>query len=226
MKTFKLSLLCTAIAGTLVGCGGDGSSPAPKPTPTPTELDKALLMAHPWMDTLLTPEQRAGLLVPALTLAQKEQQIVGSGIGVIPELPSCLGGRHVTGISTLEIPTLRITNGPVGIGQNDCVSTATDPTNLGAVLTSASSAKATALPSAISLAASFDPAVAAEFGNVVGVEANHLALHVFEAPGANLARLPVLGRNFEYFGEDPFLTGTMAVCTSGRSKMPMRNICV
>ena len=211
MKTFKLSLLCTAIAGTLVGCGGDGSSPAPKPTPTPTELDKALLMAHPWMDTLLTPEQRAGLLVPALTLAQKEQQIVGSGIGVIPELPSCLGGRHVTGISTLEIPTLRITNGPVGIGQNDCVSTATDPTNLGAVLTSASSAKATALPSAISLAASFDPAVAAEFGNVVGVEANHLALHVFEAPGANLARLPVLGRNFEYFGEDPFLTGTMAV---------------
>ena len=213
-KPFQSSLLSAAIAGTLVACGGDGApppAPAPAPAPQPTELDKAMQMTHPWMDKLLTPEQRATLLVSVLTLEQKEQQIVGSGIGIVPELPSCLGGRHVTGIAALEIPTLRITNGPVGIGQNDCVSTATDPTNLGAVLTSASSAKATALPSAISLAASFDPTVATEFGNVIGVEANNLALHVFEAPGANLARLPVLGRNFEYFGEDPYLTGTMAV---------------
>ena len=35
-------------------------------------------------------------------------------------------------------------------------------------------------------------------------------LHVFEAPGVNLARLPILGRNFEYFGEAPYLTGVMA----------------
>ena len=61
------------------------------------------------------------------------------------------------------------------------------------------------------MAASFDPAVAVAFGDVIGTEANNLALHVFEAPGVNMARLPVLGRNFEYFGEDPFLTGTMAV---------------
>ncbi|TMH55802.1 MAG: glycoside hydrolase family 3 protein, partial [Betaproteobacteria bacterium] len=47
--------------------------------------------------------------------------------------------------------------------------------------------------------------------NVIGTEANNLALHVFEAPGVNMARIPILGRNFEYFGEDPYLTGTMAV---------------
>ena len=75
----------------------------------------------------------------------------------------------------------------------------------------ASSAKATALPSAMAAAASFDPRVASEYGRLIGEEMNNLALHVFEAPGMNLARLPVLGRNFEYFGEDPFLTGTMAV---------------
>ena len=46
---------------------------------------------------------------------------------------------------------------------------------------------------------------------MIGTEANNLALHVFEAPGVNMARIPVLGRNFEYFGEDPYLTGTMAV---------------
>lgn len=173
----------------------------------------------PWMNTALAPEARAALLIGAMTLAQKEEQLVGSLPGILPELPQCKGGRHVTGIPSLGIPTLRITNGPVGIGQNDCISAAIPPilVMIGgdlvdvSVYTDASSAKATALPSAMALAASFDPAVASEFGNVIGTEANNLALHVFEAPGVNMARIPVLGRNFEYFGEDPFLTGTMAV---------------
>jgi beta-glucosidase len=162
----------------------------------------------PWMNTALAPEQRAMLLVGAMTLDQKEQQLVGNQPEIVPELPQCRGARHVRGIASLAIPTLRITNGPVGIGQNDCV----DPSVMGfAAFTDPSSAKATALPSATAVAASFDPAVASEFGNVIGTEANNLALHVFEAPGVNMARLPVLGRNFEYFGEDPYLTGTMAV---------------
>ena len=162
----------------------------------------------PWMNTALAPEQRAALLVGAMTLDQKEQQLVGNEPEIVPELPQCMGARHVRGIASLAIPTLRITNGPVGIGQNDCV----DPSVMGfAAFTDPSSAKATALPSAMAVAASFDPAVASEFGNVIGTEANNLALHVFEAPGVNMARIPVLGRNFEYFGEDPYLTGTMAV---------------
>src|SRR6266705_541321 len=173
----------------------------------------------PWMNTALAPEQRAALLVGAMTLAQKEEQLVGSLPGILPELPQCKGGRHVTGIPSLGIPTLRITNGPVGIGQNDCVSATIPPVlvMIGgdlvdvSVYSDASSAKATALPSAIALAASFDPAVANEFGNVIGTEANNLALHVFEAPGVNMARIPVLERNFEYFDEDPFLTATTAV---------------
>ena len=173
----------------------------------------------PWMNPALTPEARAALLVGAMTLDQKEEQLVGTLPGILPEFPQCKGGRHVSGIPSLSIPTLRITNGPVGIGQNDCVSATIPPVfvmiggNLVdiTVYSDPSSAKATALPSAIALAASFDPAVATEFGNVIGTEANNLALHVFEAPGVNMARLPVGGRNFEYFGEDPFLTGTTAV---------------
>jgi beta-glucosidase len=162
----------------------------------------------PWMNTALAPEQRAALLVGAMTLDQKEQQLVGNQPEIVPELPQCKGARHVRGIASLAIPTLRITNGPVGIGQNDCV----DPSVVGfGAFSDPSSAKATALPSAIALAASFDPVVATAFGTVIGAEANNLALHVFEAPGVNMARIPVLGRNFEYFGEDPYLTGTMAV---------------
>jgi len=63
----------------------------------------------------------------------------------------------------------------------------------------------------MAVAASFDRAVAAQFGDVIGVESRNRALHVLEGPGLNLARVPQGGRHFEYFGEDPFLTGTMAV---------------
>jgi beta-glucosidase len=74
----------------------------------------------PWMDTSLPPEQRTALLVPAMTLDEKFEQLLGTP-GVVAELPQCYGARHVNGITRLQIPTLRITNGPVGIGQNDCV---------------------------------------------------------------------------------------------------------
>ena len=166
--------------------------------------------SHPWMNTALEPAARARLLVAAMTLEQKQQQLVGNRPEIVPEFPKCLGARHVRGIASLGIPTLRVTNGPVGIGQNDCVDPAIGVQGFGA-FTHPSSAKATALPSGPAVAASFNPAMASLFGEVIGTEANNLALHVFEAPGVNLARNPLLGRNFEYFGEDPFLSGTLAV---------------
>ncbi|MCC6940933.1 MAG: glycoside hydrolase family 3 C-terminal domain-containing protein [Novosphingobium sp.] len=164
--------------------------------------------------------RRAKALLAAMTLDQKLQQLTGARPEILPDLPSCYGARHVTGIAALGIPTFRITNGPVGLGQNDCVSPEVanlkaeglgfGSVNIGAY-THPSSAKATALPSAMAAAASFDPAVAGLYGEVIATEMHNLGLHVFEAPGVNLARLPVLGRNFEYFGEDPYLSGVMAV---------------
>lgn len=163
--------------------------------------------------------QRARMVIGAMTLEQKLQQLTGAKPELLPELPQCFGGRHVSAIGTLDIPTFRVTNGPVGLGQNDCVSPEVAKTVLqvpgfGAISAAyghPSSAHATALPSAMGAAASFDPAVAGMYGEVVATEMLNLGLHVFEAPGVNLARLPVLGRNFEYFGEDPYLGGTMAV---------------
>jgi len=165
--------------------------------------------ATPWMQRGLSPERRTALLLGAMSLDEKMQQLVGAP-GVIPEIPSCYGARHVPGIARLRIPTFRITNGPVGVGQNDCVPVNT-PNLPRAAMMSTASAKATALPSAMAVAASFDPAVATKFGDVIGVESRNRALHVLEGPGLNLARAPQGGRHFEYFGEDPFLTGTMAV---------------
>jgi beta-glucosidase len=178
--------------------------------------------------------RRAKLLIAAMSQEQKLQQMTGSRPEIVPELPNCFGARHVRGIPELGIPTFRITNGPVGVGQNDCVSPSLfDKTSNGifgagmaAAYTHHTSAKATALPSALGAAASFDPAIAAKYGDVIGTEMNDLALHVFEAPGLNLARLPILGRNFEYFGEDPYLAGVMgaaevkAVQAKGLIAMP------
>ncbi len=162
-----------------------------------------------WMDTTVAPDQRAALLVSAMTLDEKFEQLLGTP-GIVAELPQCFGARHLNGIARLQIPTLRITNGPVGIGQSDCVPPDT-PGLPASALSNVNSAKATALPSALAVAASFDPAVATTFGDVLGTEALDLALQVLEAPGMNLARVPQGGRNFEYFGEDPFLSGTTAV---------------
>lgn len=190
--------------------------------------------AHAWMAPEIIAEQaaasddaaresianrRARLLLAKMSLQQKFQQLTGAKPEVLPELPQCFGARHVSGIAELAIPTFRITNGPVGLGQNDCVSPEVAEVQLNipgfggisAAYTHPSSAKATALPSAIGAAASFDPAIAGMYGEVIAAEMKNLGLHVFEAPGVNLARLPILGRNFEYFGEDPYLSGVMAV---------------
>ncbi|HSV81625.1 MAG TPA: glycoside hydrolase family 3 N-terminal domain-containing protein [Ramlibacter sp.] len=209
----------------LVACGGgDGDPPPPAETPAAA--------VHPWLAAAIVAEQaaaasdvakeavanqRARLLLAAMSLEQKMHQLTGAMPELVPELPECYGARHVRGIAALGIPTLRITNGPVGLGQNDCVAASlyeevrAGTRSFTVAYTHPSSAKATALPSALSAAASFDPAVATAYGDVIGTEMNNLALHVFEAPGVNLARIPTLGRNFEYFGEDPYLTGTMAV---------------
>lgn len=165
--------------------------------------------ALPWMNIDLAPAKRAAFLVRTMTLSEKFEQLLGTP-GVVPELPQCYGARHVNGIPRLRIPTLRITNGPVGIGQSDCAPLDTPGLPFSA-LSSANSAKATAFPSALAVAASFDLAVASRFGDVLGAEARNLGLQVLEAPGMNLARVPQGGRNFEYFGEDPVLSGEMAV---------------
>jgi len=69
--------------------------------------------------------------------------------------------------------------------------------------------QATALPSSLSLAATFDPAAAEAAGGIVGTEAFAKGINVQLAGGVNLAREPRNGRNFEYFGEDPLLAGLL-----------------
>jgi beta-glucosidase len=70
---------------------------------------------------------------------------------------------------------------------------------------------ATCMPGLVALAATWNPETATAYGEVVGSEALHRGKHILLAPGLNIQRTPLCGRNFEYMGEDPFLTARMAV---------------
>ena len=168
----------------------------------------------PWMDKSLSPRERAEKLVAAMTLEQKIAQLHGAMETInIYALPSAdemnamsaeeqdqlmaqiQVQRHVKGIEELGIPRFRITNGPVGVGMGD----------------GHPSPAATALPMSIGLAAGFDPELAREYGDIIGSETATIGQHVLEGPGVCLHRTPIAGRNFEYFSEDPYLSGVMGV---------------
>lgn len=166
-----------------------------------------------WRDTSLPPRERAERLVQAMTLEQKIAQLHGAmktidiygisaqmGEATTAEEMDRLAAqieieRHVAGIDELGIPRFRITNGPVGVGMGDGYP----------------SPKATSLPMSIGVAAGFDPALASAYGDIIGSETASLGQHVLEGPGVCLHRLPTAGRNFEYFSEDPYLSGVMGV---------------
>jgi len=63
----------------------------------------------------------------------------------------------------------------------------------------------------IGLAATWDPAMASRIGATIGQDARARGVHFMLGPGVNIYRAPLNGRNFEYFGEDPFLAARIAV---------------
>ena len=69
----------------------------------------------------------------------------------------------------------------------------------------------TAYPALTCLAASWDRGLAFRYGHSVGEEARYREKDVLLGPGVNIMRTPLGGRNFEYMGEDPFLTSEMVV---------------
>lgn len=127
------------------------------------------------------------MLVDVLTIDQKVAQLHGEATEA--------DFRVVPGIPELCIPDLTVTNGPAGIGAS------TLP--LGGP-------KATAVPSPLSVASSWDPDISTKFGNLVADEMNHLGRNLLESPDVDVARTPLAGRTFEAFGEDPLLISRIA----------------
>ncbi|MDI9469923.1 MAG: glycoside hydrolase family 3 C-terminal domain-containing protein [Bacillota bacterium] len=101
------------------------------------------------------------------------------------------------------IPAVLLCDGPHGLRKQD-------PGKDADMLGIFKSQKATCFPSEVTSAGSWDPELLRTVGSAIGVEAKEQGVGFVLGPGANLKRNPLCGRNFEYFSEDPLLSGKLA----------------
>lgn len=107
-------------------------------------------------------------------------------------------------IDRLGIPSVMMTDGPHGLRKQ---SGSTDHLGL------ASSVPATCFPPAVGIGSSFDPEIIERVGAAIGVEAAIENVAVVLGPGINIKRSPLCGRNFEYFSEDPIVSGILGAAS-------------
>ena len=98
-------------------------------------------------------------------------------------------GWYVREIPRLGLPAVRMADGPQGVRNNT---------------------KSTLYPSGVAAAATWDKALIEQMGISLGKDSRARGVHILLGPGANIYRSPLCGRNFEYFGEDPYLAGEIA----------------
>jgi beta-glucosidase len=96
---------------------------------------------------------------------------------------------YVRAIPRLGLPADRMADGPQGVRNNT---------------------KSTLYPSGVAAAATWDTDLIQQMGVSLGKDSRARGVHILLGPGANIYRSPLCGRNFEYFGEDPFLAGEIA----------------
>jgi beta-glucosidase len=135
-------------------------------------------------------------------LANKAADLVGKMS--LEEKASLCSGQNFWQLKSIErlgLPRVMLTDGPHGLRKQ-----AGDADHLGLN----SSVPATCFPTAVALAASWDRDLLHEVGVALGQECNAEDVAVLLGPGVNIKRHPVAGRNFEYFSEDPLVSGECA----------------
>jgi beta-glucosidase len=114
---------------------------------------------------------------------------------------------RTTPVDRLGVPALKMSDGPVGV-RGDSTTTAA------------------CFPAAVSLAAAFDPELAAEVGRALDAELETKDAQLLLAPTVNIARHPLGGRNFECYGEDPVLTAEVGAAFIAGVQHAGRGACV
>lgn len=151
-------------------------------------------------------------VVNAMTIKEKIKMLVGMGFhvpglpaGFLPpadpaddtvgfKVPGTSGRMHAN--ARFGIPMLTLADGPAGVHIWSMDST--------------SKTNATAFPNASLLASTWDTALIQKVGNTFGSEAKEYGIDILLAPAMNIQRNPLGGRNFEYYSEDPVLSGNIA----------------
>lgn len=139
-------------------------------------------------DNLADRQSAGALRVSSLPLEDRAELLAGESHWKTYAAPSA------------GIPSLFLSDGPHGLrkqeGAQDCMGIA-------------ESRPATCFPTASALACSFDPELAERVGAAIGEEARRQGVDVVLGPGVNIKRHPLCGRNFEYFSEDPVVSGEL-----------------
>jgi beta-glucosidase len=131
------------------------------------------------------PESAAADLVAQLTLEEKASLVTGRN------------AWETADVERLGVPPVWMADGPVGLRRStgEAVS---------------ASQPATCFPSAAAMAATWDPELIERVGAAIGAEARAQDVTLLLGPGLNMKRHPLGGRNFEYYSEDPLLSGRIA----------------
>jgi beta-glucosidase len=177
-----------ALVGAVLAVSAAGAAPA---------QDSALIVQA--KETVGTPTERAATMLAQMTQAEKMTLLegyFGTGRGSFTAPAEAREGSagYVPGIPRLGIPPQWQTDAGIGVASQGGAKT---------------KRVATALPSGVATAATFDPTLAYEGGRMIGGEARAYGFNVMLGGGVNLLREPRNGRNFEYAGEDPLLAGTI-----------------
>ncbi len=139
-----------------------------------------------WMNTSQTPAQRAKELLKVMTVTEKadltQEDAIFQHYGVAGYIPSPS--------TALCIPDLVLNDGGQGVGD---LMTGTTP-----------------FPAPVAQSASWDPKAQKQLGAAIGAQAHTKGINVQLAPGIETDRVPMNGRNYEYFSEDPYLAGQTA----------------
>jgi beta-glucosidase len=185
MITFR-SVTFAAILGLFVAlCAAHAANPDHPP------------QSRPWMDTHLSLDQRADLVLKEMTLDEKIQLMHGQGMpGWKRPMPRTYlgnqGAGFILGIPRLGFPQVEMSDAAYGVR-----------------MSAQNGRYSTALPSNIAAAATWDPEGACEYGALIGRELRAQGYNMTLGGGVNLTREPRNGRTFEYQGEDPLLAGTL-----------------
>jgi beta-glucosidase len=153
--------------------------------------------AKAWMNTSLSADERATLVVKQMTLDEKISLLHGTGLAGLSAM-SPLAGKsnggagYVPGIARLGIPAIQMSDAAYGVRQSG-----------------ENGRYSTALPDDLAGAASWDLGAAYEYGALIARELRDQGYNMSLGGGVNLTREPRDGRTFEYMGEDPILAGSM-----------------
>lgn len=137
-------------------------------------------------DPTVAPVQKLGL--SELTLEEKASLTSGASFW------------QTKAVDRVGVPAILLTDGPHGVRKQ-----AEGGDHLGL----ADSVPTTCFPPAVALGSSWDPDLVQEVGVALGQEALAEGVGVLLGPGINLKRSPLCGRNFEYFSEDPLISGVL-----------------